>query len=155
MPLADNGGTTPTHALLGGSPAIDKGNCFGCSLNQRGSTRPVDLPTPNAAGGDGSDIGTFELQSFTTTAATVSIGGRVTTPDGRGLVNARVTLTDQNGTTRTVLTTSFGYFNFAEVQAGETVIITVISKRYTFATQVINVTEDLDELDFVGQPNAR
>ena len=28
-PLQDNGGPTFTHALLGGSPAIDKGKNFG------------------------------------------------------------------------------------------------------------------------------
>ena len=56
--LADNGGATPTHSLLGRSPAIDAGNCFGCSLDQRGSPRPFDLNVyANAPGGDGSDIG--------------------------------------------------------------------------------------------------
>jgi hypothetical protein len=59
-PLAFNGGPTPTHALLPGSPAIDAGNSAGS--DQRGFSRPVDLPNyPNAA--NGSDIGAFELQS--------------------------------------------------------------------------------------------
>ncbi|HMG74860.1 MAG TPA: LamG-like jellyroll fold domain-containing protein [Pyrinomonadaceae bacterium] len=72
-PLADNGGPTQTHALLIGSPAIDKGdNCFvdnTCSggvlltTDQRGSgfTRKAD------GNGDSSatvDIGAFEVQTF-------------------------------------------------------------------------------------------
>jgi hypothetical protein len=62
-PLADNGGPTPTHALLAGSPAIDKGKSFGVTSDQRGLTRPVDDPCiANATGGDGSDIGAFEAQ---------------------------------------------------------------------------------------------
>ena len=62
-PLADNGGPTKTHALLEGSPAIDQGNSFGESTDQRGLPRPSDfVGIPNASGGDGSDIGAFELQ---------------------------------------------------------------------------------------------
>ncbi len=61
-PLQMNGGSTPTHALLPGSPAIDQGNSFGLHVDQRGKLRPHNFPSiPNAAGGDGSDIGAFEL----------------------------------------------------------------------------------------------
>jgi hypothetical protein len=58
-----NGGSTPTHALLPGSPAIDQGNSFGFHKDQRGINRPFDDPLiPNAAAGDGSDIGAFETR---------------------------------------------------------------------------------------------
>ncbi len=61
-PLAMNGGPTPTHALLPNSPAVDKGNSFGIREDQRGFRRPYNFHgIPNAAGGDGSDIGAFEL----------------------------------------------------------------------------------------------
>jgi len=61
-PLQDNGGPTFTHALLPGSPAIDKGNSFGDTTDLRGRMRPYDFPAiANASGGDGSDIGAFEL----------------------------------------------------------------------------------------------
>ena len=64
-PLADNGGATVTHALLSGSPAIDKGESFGSTVDQRGLTRPVDDPSiANATGGNGADIGAFEVQQF-------------------------------------------------------------------------------------------
>jgi CSLREA domain-containing protein len=62
-PLANNGGPTPTHALISPSIAIDQGNSFGLTTDQRGMTRPCDIATiPNATGGDGSDVGAFELQ---------------------------------------------------------------------------------------------
>ncbi|MGD0207556.1 MAG: choice-of-anchor Q domain-containing protein [Verrucomicrobiota bacterium] len=62
-PLADNGGPNFTHALLPGSPAIDQGKSFGLTTDQRGFSRPVDdACIANAAGGDGSDIGAFEVQ---------------------------------------------------------------------------------------------
>jgi hypothetical protein len=61
-PLADNGGPTKTHALLAGSPAIDKGNSFSATTDQRGLPRPSNfVDIVNAA--DGSDIGAFELQA--------------------------------------------------------------------------------------------
>jgi hypothetical protein len=61
--LKDNGGPTPTHALLPGSVAIDRGNSFGATIDQRGLPRPSDFASiPNLEGGDGSDIGAFELQ---------------------------------------------------------------------------------------------
>jgi len=69
-PLQDNGGPTMTRALLIGSPAIDQGNSNGLATDQRGRIRPVDNPAiANAAGGDGSDIGAFELQSQPITLA--------------------------------------------------------------------------------------
>jgi hypothetical protein len=61
-PLQDNGGDTFTHALLPGSPAIDQGQSFGLHTDQRGHHRPFDYHSiPDAPGGDGSDIGAFEL----------------------------------------------------------------------------------------------
>ena len=61
--LRDNGGPTPTHALLPGSIAIDRGNSFGGGVDQRGLPRPSDFAdVGNKEGGDGSDIGAFELQ---------------------------------------------------------------------------------------------
>jgi len=57
-PLQDNGGPTKTHALLTGSPAIDKGTCTDLNNNtvatdQRGVTRPQ---------GFGCDIGAYEYR---------------------------------------------------------------------------------------------
>jgi hypothetical protein len=52
-PLADNGGLTPTMALLPSSPAIDAGDDSACPpTDQRGVTRPQGLAC---------DIGAFEL----------------------------------------------------------------------------------------------
>ncbi|HKY62212.1 MAG TPA: choice-of-anchor Q domain-containing protein [bacterium] len=80
-PLADNGGPTQTHALLTGSPAIDRGNPNGCEAldveafnpdnfedpltfftlteDQRGETRPVAILDPSVPV---CDIGAYELQ---------------------------------------------------------------------------------------------
>lgn len=62
--LQDNGGPTPTHAPLSGSPVIDRGKRLSeGTTDQRGLLRPYDYPgIGNASGGDGSDIGAVEDQ---------------------------------------------------------------------------------------------
>src|SRR5829696_5085249 len=64
--LADNGGPTMTHALLTGSPAIDKGppstSCPPPDTDQRGVSRPQ---------GSACDIGSFELEELDTQAPKV------------------------------------------------------------------------------------
>src|SRR5207248_2019864 len=62
--LQDNGGPTRTIALQLNSPALNRGNRAALSdlalnVDQRGFTRPIGNPA--VAGGDGSDIGAFEL----------------------------------------------------------------------------------------------
>jgi hypothetical protein len=66
--LKDNGGATKTIALMSNSPAIDKGSNSVPNGNlvrdQRDSTRPFDNPAiPNAAGGNGTDIGALERRN--------------------------------------------------------------------------------------------
>jgi hypothetical protein len=91
------------------------------------------------------------------TAATVSISGRVTSITGRGIRNVRLTLTDSSGQIRTATTTSFGYYRFDDVQAGETYVLTATGKRYTFSqpVQVLNVTEDASEVNFTANSERR
>jgi hypothetical protein len=86
-PLQNNGGPTQTHALLSTSPAVDKGRSSGSLTDQRGLSRPIDDPgITNATGGDGADIGAFEVQAATPTptptatpTATPGLVGNVST----------------------------------------------------------------------------
>ena len=80
-PLADNGGPTLTHALLLGSPAIDAGISAGATVvDQRGRPRAFDLPgAPNAAGGNGTDIGAFELDESFSVDSDVTVRRTATT----------------------------------------------------------------------------
>lgn len=88
------------------------------------------------------------------TAANVSIGGRVLTAggaNGSGLKNATVYLIKANGETVTRRTSAFGYYRFDDIEAGQTVILSVVSKRHQFQPQIVNVTEELTELNFSPQ----
>jgi hypothetical protein len=77
-PLANNGGPTPTHALLNNSPAIDAGDNTGLpATDQRGYPRIVD------GDGNGSAIvdigaveqGIFRLRTIPQTAASIQLSG--------------------------------------------------------------------------------
>jgi len=88
-PLANNGGPTLTHALLEGSPAIDKGVAVeGITTDQRGFARPQ---------GTAPDIGSFESE-FTTTGDTIKPHVSTATPTGTGIsrdTNLRATFSEQ------------------------------------------------------------
>ncbi len=83
-------------------------------------------------------------------SSSVSVSGRVTTPDGRDLRNATVTITDSLGVRRTAMTSSLGFYSFDNVRTGEIYTIAVQSRRYRFASQNPLVDDDLMNVDFVG-----
>ena len=80
----------------------------------------------------------------------VEVSGRVLTADGRGLRNAIVSLTDLNGIRQTATTSSFGYYRFEDVEAGKTYVLAVESKRFRFASRLLNVVDTLTDIDLWG-----
>ena len=95
----------------------------------------------------------FALASLNPTAAHVSVAGRVTSASGYGIRNAKIVLTGPDGVTKLAVTSSFGYYRFDDIAAGENYVVRVASKRYVFAnpTRVIAVNDDLTEVDFVAE----
>jgi hypothetical protein len=77
-PLQDNGGPVFTHALLAGSPAIDAGANSGLAFDARGQFRTIDDPAvTNAFGGDGTDIGAFEVNHILIGTETRRVGNDI------------------------------------------------------------------------------
>ncbi len=97
-PLTNNGGTTETHALLAGSPAIDagSGDCPPPITDQRGVIRPA---------GSACDIGAFEVgllptpgpTATPTSTATPCPEGKVPANGGCGTPTPTPDLTDTDG----------------------------------------------------------
>ncbi len=101
-PLQDNGGPTFTHAPLTGSPAIDAGKNFTAEArDQRGAgfVRTFDdASKANANGGDGTDIGAFEVQGPPSQYAAsiqqpINADGTSVFNGRRGVVPVKFTLT--------------------------------------------------------------
>ncbi len=86
------------------------------------------------------------------TAANISISGRVLNANGRAIPKAVISVTNQNGEQQTARTNPFGYYRFSEIPAGQTYVITVVSKRYTFASSLVfSATENLTDVDFFAE----
>jgi len=110
------------------------------------------------AGDMGVISGGYSLIITTTaapTAAAVSVSGRAVTPNGRGIANIIITMTDSEGNVRTTMTNSFGYYKFQDVMAGATYIFTARGKRYKFSqpSQVMNINDETNNINFIGYSN--
>ena len=149
---AQSGGTfTITQSVVAG----------GGGQNAAGGAFSVDGTVAQAVAGNAVTGAPYSLTSgfwtpapLSPTAAVVSVSGRVMTAAGRGLRNAVVVLTDSNGVSRRALSSSFGYYRFDNVQAGETYIVSISSKRFRFATPtiVLAVLDEIAGLDFIADP---
>ena len=110
----------------------------------------VRVTALDSSGNTGSDISDAGFVIIPTPAPLVTVSGRVTTSDGRGLRNATVSITDSQGVVRRATTSSFGFFSFAGVAAGETFVFRVSSRLYRFAPRNMQIISDLTLADFVG-----
>lgn len=85
------------------------------------------------------------------TAADVSVSGRILTANRKGLNGAVLSVTDQNGKTRTVRTNPFGYYKISDLAAAQTYVFKAAAKGYSFAPQVVSITDNISELIFTAQ----
>lgn len=92
--------------------------------------------------------GQIELSNATSDRA--EIGGRVLMPFGAGIPNARVTLTDTNGQTRTIRSNGFGVYRFAGLQVGQTYTISVKSRTHTFTPLTVSVISQSATADMIS-----
>lgn len=87
------------------------------------------------------------------TAAAVTLSGRVLTSSRRGIKNAVVTLSGGDlSESISQRTNPFGYYNFNNISAGGTYVLTVSSKNYTFAdtSKVISLNENISDANFIS-----
>ena len=83
-----------------------------------------------------------------TTAASVSVSGRILTADGAGLRNATVMMTDANGKMRKAVSGSFGYYIFNDVPAGGSYTFVVSARKFTFSPRIVTLRDQMTEFDF-------
>lgn len=148
-PLGYYGGRIPTRPILAGSPGIDRGNDqttgnAPLTMDQRGFLRFFD--------GDGNgpatvDIGAFEFGA--PFAAAVTVSGRVLAPSGNPLRSVSVIISDLQGNSRSVLTSSLGWFVFEGMQADRLYKLSISSKRYSMtpAEKPVFADHDLTDAD--------
>lgn len=104
--LANNGGPTLTHALVAGSPALDKGsnaasNAAGLTTDQRGPGYP-------RIGGSFVDIGAFELVTITNSPPAVAANASAVSASEGGTATNTGTFSDPQGNSTVIVTASIG-----------------------------------------------
>ncbi|MBC7899464.1 MAG: carboxypeptidase regulatory-like domain-containing protein [Saprospiraceae bacterium] len=96
--------------------------------------------------------GFWAFQAAVPTASEVSVGGRVLSANGMPISKARVSLLDASGGIRMILTNGFGHYRFDAIEAGRVYVVEVRNKRFQFVPQVVTVSDELTNLDFVALP---
>ncbi len=63
-----------------------------------------------------------------------------------------LTLTLEDGSVRTAVTGAFGYYRFDDIPGGQTVVLEISAKRYTFNSPVrlIQMSDDISGLDWTS-----
>lgn len=143
------GGFEITEAVVagGGGSSTDGDTQLDATAGQAIATGPI------GAGTFGLTSGFWNFTPLAPTAAHVSISGRVADPSGTGVANAVLYMHTQEGDLRVTRSSSFGYFQFADVAAGQVVLITVQARRYTYAPRTVMVADDVTDIEFVPEPS--
>ncbi len=148
---------TFTYSVTGGSlPPGLLLTTSGITVSVTGTPALAGTYNFTVTGTDGvnTTITNYTITITSPSAAGVLIGGRVLTYNGRGIGNVRITLNEAGGSARSAISNPFGYYGFTDVEAGQTYIVTVQSKRFSFGSpsRVISVSDDLGDLDFIALP---
>lgn len=145
--LANNGGTTLTHLPSGASPVV---NTIPNGTNDCGTVITVDQRNITRPQSTGCDKGAAEL---VLTSAPATISGRVTTADGRGIINATIVVTGGNLPQPVMVrTSSFGIFSVEGLPVGQTYVVRVLAKRFVFqnSVRVVTLSSDVTDVDFTA-----
>jgi len=107
--------------------------------------------------GNGPAISHIEVcfDNSVTTAARVSAGGRVTDEFGNGIARTSMTVFNTNTSeSQTVVSNSFGYYRFDNLEVGNFYIITAYNRKYTFEadTQSLVLNDAVENMDFRALP---
>ncbi len=95
---------------------------------------------------------TVQIQGPSAASVPVTVSGRVVTANGRGISRAWVSITDSSNNTRSVKTSSFGYYHFDNVLSGSSYTVRASARRFTFAPRVVTISDNLANYDFVPVP---
>lgn len=103
--------------------------------------------------GTSTSAGTFNIRGGfwqNSSAASVSVSGRVLTSGGRGVKNAKVNITDPLNATRQVLSGPLGAYRIDNVVSGQNHTFSITSRRFIFTMQMISVNDDLTNVNFIA-----
>jgi hypothetical protein len=134
------------------SPAATFASAFG-GINPNGawSLYVIDELGADLRVAAADSIGGWGIQFLTPTAARASLSGRVRLANGSGISGAIVTVSggdlQQPVSART---STFGYYSFSGLTAGQAYVVTASARRYTFSPQFAQLFDDTSGFDLVA-----
>jgi sugar lactone lactonase YvrE len=145
------GNGAPANSVLGQSDFVSSTP----GTTQSKLSNPWQVATvPGAAGiyvPDDQNNRVVHFIPANTTAANVTVSGRVLTSAGSGVRGARVVISDSRGNSFTAVTNAFGYYIFASVPSGDSYIGNATARGLTFSPRVIEVNDAIANLDLVAR----
>ena len=124
----------------------------GWDLSRNTSSSAMAINDSNVIVGTGVLNGQTRGYIMVPGVANFSIGGRVSTADGRGIPYARLTISGGGLPGQlTTITNSFGYYKFENLQSDVAYTVSVSSKQQTFATPTRDVLASRNDVDFTAQ----
>jgi hypothetical protein len=97
-----------------------------------------------------SEFSDWAIGNLAPTAAGVSVSGRVTV-NGRPVSGATVVFQGGDGAVRSAVTNTFGHYRVDGLAAGFGYVASVVSRRYSFESQYVELTDNLAGLDLSGR----
>lgn len=151
--LAQTGGTYDLshNVIASGGGSSSSGGSFSID----GTSGQGIAGTVSTGGSYSLRAGFWAFGALAPTAAGVSVSGRITSSDGRGIRGAVVTLTSiSNGSASNSLSSTLGYYRFENVVVGHIYTVSVSAKQFSFepSTRMITVFDELTVEDFIALP---
>ena len=116
-----------------------------------GSVSPLTFEQMTFNEGDpGTLVTDGQVELSAAAANQAEIMGRLLNSMGQGIPNARVTLTDTTGQTRSIMSNGFGVYRFGALQVGQTYTISVESKQLAFTPLTVSVTSETVNVDMIA-----
>lgn len=145
MASQSGGAFAISQAVMASGGGTSAGNQFSVTgtIGQSIAGRASSSPPYSVTGG-------FWQAFVAPTAGGVTISGRVVTQFGRPIFRARLTVIDRNGNVRQATSSSFGYFRFEGLPAGEDYALSTSHRLYRFDTILVSARQDVADVRIVG-----
>jgi hypothetical protein len=140
-----------TFNITSSTIAAGGGDVTGTGFSVTGTKGQPVAGTVSTGPGFSVESGFWHNTYASPTAAGVAVGGRVVSPDGRGLRGVMIELSDGAGGTTSAPADGRGFFHFDNVEVGKTYILQAVSRRFRFAPVVITLNDELTSLRIIAE----
>ena len=147
--LSTDGGTTFPTAVA--TDIVNTGSFTWTVPNSATTQARLRVREAGYASPAGTSSANFII-SLAPSSALVSVAGRVTDLNGRGIGNVLVRIDDGQGTVAVARTNAFGYYRLQGIAAGNNYVLTASHKSYQFGARPLMVSDSMTDIDLSPIP---